>query len=169
MGGDLQAAQMSTAGLGQPGQYAGDVGTLQGFARGPEQSMPLSLSLDLYTQQALHVELARAQRRAKRQIRRTHQHHELAGRGQLRGGQRRRQQAPFVQARLRLQQFNQRTLGPTATGQHLVESGVTSIHGGQARAAQLTGAPHVAHSAKVRQGTGRRSRGKHGADLNQVK
>jgi len=106
----------------------------------------------LHRQQALHIELAGTQCRAKRQERRADQHHQLVRRSKLLHCQRGRQQAPFMQASLRLQQFNQRALRPAAAGQHLIKSGVTGINRLQDGAAQLAGTPYMTQGSKVGQG-----------------
>ena len=85
MRGNLQTPQMGTACVRQPGQHSAHVSALKRLTRGPEErrcvalpALPaLMVAHAIDAEQPLHAKLARPQCRAKRQVRRAHQHRHL--------------------------------------------------------------------------------------------
>ena len=145
---NLQAPQMCAPGIGQPGQHGAYIGTLQRLTRGPQHGGAVVFGIDV--QHPLHVELARTQRRAKRAIRRAYQHHQCAGAGSLQRAQCRRDQAPFMLARLRLQHLGHRPARPAAARQHMAECVVTRADGLHAGGAHRARAPNVGNTHGVK-------------------
>ncbi len=133
-GGHLQATELVGAGLRQPGQHGGDIGTPQRLLAGPHAG---GGRVGGDPQQTFGGQALGREPGPERRMRRPHQQYR-ACRGP---GQGRQQQAPFVLAAVGLQDFDQCAYRPAAPGQLRIQR---CMPGGQhhtGRACQGIGTP----------------------------
>ncbi len=113
--GHLQATQGAIVGVMRPRQHGGAASRSQALLGGPEHI----LLAGIHDFHAAHVDAVLAPASDTRRIRRRHDHHVALALGQSR--ERGQHQAKFAHAIDRQQDLGQRSLGPTACGQHGIE------------------------------------------------